>query len=88
MPARRAPELRPISKKKETLIDKERVMNSRPKPRTKPPIPRQGGEPTHLRGRISRANPEDFGKQTTGVRERMARDVKEMSPEDRLKQGR
>jgi hypothetical protein len=34
------------------------------------------------------ANPEEFGKKTSPVRERLARDVKEMPPEERLKQGR
>lgn len=34
------------------------------------------------------ANPGDFGKKTTPVRERMAKAIKETPPEERLKRGR
>jgi len=34
------------------------------------------------------ANPEEFGKKTTPVRERMARDIVETPPEERIKRGR
>ena len=34
------------------------------------------------------ADPADFGKKTSPVRERLAREVKEMPPEDRLRQAR
>ncbi|HVX83593.1 MAG TPA: hypothetical protein VH253_02130 [Phycisphaerae bacterium] len=34
------------------------------------------------------ANAADFGKKTTPVRERMAKEIKETPPEERLKRGR
>jgi len=39
-------------------------------------------------GHAVKCNPEDFGKKTSPVRERMARAVKETSPEERIRQGR
>lgn len=34
------------------------------------------------------ANPSDFDKKTSPVRERMAKDIKETPPDERLKKGR
>jgi hypothetical protein len=38
--------------------------------------------------RQTAANPEDFGKSTSPVRERMAQDLAKTPPEERLKRGR
>jgi hypothetical protein len=44
-----------------------------------------GGEKS--RGREPGADPAEFDKKTSPVRERMAREIKEMSPEERLRKG-
>jgi hypothetical protein len=38
-------------------------------------------------GREPGADPAEFDKKTSPVRERMAREIKEMSPEERLRKG-
>ena len=38
--------------------------------------------------RTTRADPAEFGKETSPVRERMAKAIKETSPEERIKKGR
>ncbi len=48
------------------------------KPAAKPPFKTQD----------RKANPADFGKTTTPVRERMAEEIKDTPPEERLKKGR
>ena len=54
---------------------------SKTSPRGKAVVPPQGSQ-------VWNANPSDFGRKTTPVRERLARQVREMPPEERLKRGR
>jgi len=44
--------------------------------------------PEKSSARQTPANPEEFGKKTTSVRERMAREIVETPPEERIKRGR
>jgi hypothetical protein len=48
----------------------------------------QSRKTTAHKGRSAPADPAEFEKNTTPVRERMARDIKETPPEERLKHGR
>lgn len=41
----------------------------------------------HVGGHATRANPEEFEKKTTPVRERMVKDLKETPTEERIKRG-
>ena len=50
----------------------------------KQPHPKTPSSPSNTHS----AKPEDFEKRTSPVRERMAKDIKETSPEERMKQGR
>jgi len=54
-------------------------------PREQTPSPPRARKPN---GRTTKADPSEFGKDDSAVRERMAKAIKETSPEDRMKQGR
>ena len=58
-------------------IPRKQLEKNQPKPRKSQPD-----------ATISAAQPENFDKTTTPRRERMARDIMETSPEERMKQGR
>ena len=68
-----------MNEKYPTMIPSEK----RPVPALKRPAR------TRPRGpRETACNPAEFDKKTSPVRERMARDLQEMSPEERIKRGR
>jgi len=58
-------------------IPRKQLEKNQPKPRKNQPD-----------SKISAAQPAEFDKTTTPRRERMARDITETSPEERMRQGR
>lgn len=69
------------------LTLKEPAMPDKPRPNSSKRSP-TAPKTTKTDARKTPANPEDFGKKTSPVRERMAHDIAETPPEDRLKAGR